>query len=554
MEPESAEVQTPKLARWKKWAKWLLVAFGLFIVAASAAFFYARRHFEPYVRDLVVEYLEKRFDSEVEFASLSVELPGLTELRAMARGQTVLLTARGSGLSIRHMGRTDVPPMFKLAKFSASMNLSTLRADTRVVPLVVLDGMEINLPPKGERPKLSGDKGKEKKEEPEPPASEESGEKKPPAVLFDQILIRDAMLQLLPRDPTRVPLKFDLYNIRLTSAGPGIPMNYEAFLTNPKPKGEIHSKGSFGPWNTKAPSDTPLSGDYLFENADLGVFNGIAGILKSTGRFEGELGSIIAKGEASVPDFRLKMAGNPVPLHTTFEVLVDGTNGNTVLKPVHAKLGSTNLTTSGGIVRHTGDTRKTIDLDAHIPAGNLRDVLKLAMKGPSPFMEGTLKLDTKIKIPPLSGKVKEKLELDGTFDINNGKFLKSQIQDKIDGLSRSAQGQPKNQEIDEVVSHMSGKFRLDDEILTFRQLAFAVAGAVVNLDGTFDMDKDTLNLHGALLLDAKVSQTQSGWKRWVLKPVDPFFAKNGVGTYLKIKIEGPAKQPKFGLDLKGKQK
>jgi hypothetical protein len=34
----------------------------------------------------------------------------------------------------------------------------------------------------------------------------------------------------------------------------------------------------------------------------------------------------------------------------------------------------------------------------------------------------------------------------------------------------------------------------------------------------------------------------------VLKPADPFFAKNGAGTYVKIKIEGDAHHPKFGLD------
>jgi hypothetical protein len=42
----------------------------------------------------------------------------------------------------------------------------------------------------------------------------------------------------------------------------------------------------------------------------------------------------------------------------------------------------------------------------------------------------------------------------------------------------------------------------------------------------------------------------TGWKRWALRPVDPFFSKHGAGTYLKIKVEGTSKQPKFGLDRK----
>ena len=40
----------------------------------------------------------------------------------------------------------------------------------------------------------------------------------------------------------------------------------------------------------------------------------------------------------------------------------------------------------------------------------------------------------------------------------------------------------------------------------------------------------------------------TGWKHWLLKPVDPFFSKNGAGTFLKIKVVGNSKAPKFGLD------
>jgi hypothetical protein len=48
-------------------------------------------------------------------------------------------------------------------------------------------------------------------------------------------------------------------------------------------------------------------------------------------------------------------------------------------------------------------------------------------------------------------------------------------------------------------------------------------------------------------LKAKVSQTMTGWKRIALKPVDPFFAKNGAGTFLRISVHGSSRQPKFGL-------
>jgi hypothetical protein len=363
--------------------------------------------------------------------------------------------------------------------------------------------------------------------------------------------MKDAQLRILPKDRAKNPLTFQIHRLRFDHVTAGAAMKYHAVLTNPKPPGQIDSKGTFGPWAGDEPGDTPLAGEYLFENADLSVFRTIAGKLRSTGQFKGALSSIEARGEATVPDFRLAMAGNPVPLQTNFEVLVDGTNGNTILKPVRAKLGSTNFTTNGGVIKHENDQRRTISLDVDMPQGNLRDLLRLAMKG-SPFMEGQIALKTRIDIPPLSGKVKEKLELDGSFAVTGGKFLKSTIQDQIDGLSRRGQGQPKNTGIDEVVSNMRGRFQLENEVLTFRSLSFGVPGADVDLAGDYDLDRDLLDFHGTLKLVARVSETMTGWKRWALKPVDPFFAKEGAGTFLKIKIDGTSREPKFGLD-RGKQ-
>ena len=514
--------------RAKKWLTGVGIAASILAIAAGAGLMYLSARFQPYIREQAIQYLQERFDSQVELAGISVSVPGGAAFHLATRGKIALARLEGDGLVMRHKGRTDVPPMFQLRHFSAMVDLQTLFTAAKEVPLVTLDGMEINIPPKEERPELAGGSGNS-------------------AVRIGEVEIHDAKLSILPRDRTRVPLSFDLHEVRLASVHSKGEMKYDAYLTIPKPQGQIHSTGSFGPWSSSEPSDTPLSGSYRFENADLGVFKGIAGILTSTGQFEGQLGELTARGEVRIPDFRLKMAENPVPLTATFEVGVDGTNGNTTLRPVQARLGSTNLTTSGAVIKHDGDAKRTIALDANIPSGNMTDVLRLAMKG-DPFMAGVLNLKTKIAIPPLDEKIKQKLELDGKFEVTGGKFLRSKIQDQIDSLSRKGQGKPKNQEIDEVVSRMSGDFKLDDQVITFRTLAFAVAGAAINLDGAYNLGSESLDFHGALSLDAKVSQTQSGWKRWVLKPVDPFFAKNGAGTYLKIKVVGSSKEPKFGLD------
>ena len=144
--------------------------------------------------------------------------------------------------------------------------------------------------------------------------------------------------------------------------------------------------------------------------------------------------------------------------------------------------------------------------------------------------------------------MKDKLRLDGHFDVTEAHFLKSTIQDQIDGLSRRGQGQPKNEQIDEVISRMTGAFQLDNAVITFSDLTFGVPGADVQLAGSYNLDADQLDFRGALRLQAKVSQTMTGWKHWLLKPVDPFLSKNGAGTYLKIQVVGNSKAPKFGRD------
>lgn len=522
----------------KRNKRWLWIGLGIFGVAVAGIFVAASllvRKFEPYIKQQAKDYLSKRFDSEVEFGSLGVKLPSLPAYKILlTRGRGVITEVTGENIVMRHKGRRDIPPMFAIKNLKFSVDLGKVFDPAKSVALVELNGMEIQIPPKGERPDLGG-----KDEEPKSDSSLKKSD-----VFIERVIINDSRLVILPRNKGRKPLDFQLHRVVLDSIQMQEALDYRAELTNPKPPGLINSKGTFGPWNAESPSDTPLAGDYTFENADLGVFKTIAGKLNSKGTFQGTLGAVEAQGEADVPDFRLRMAGHPMHLHTKFQTLVDGTNGNTVLKPVHATLGTTAFTTSGAVLKHEGDVRRSITLDVNMPNGEMMELLTLAMKS-KPVMAGRIKMNARITIPPLEGKVKEKLMLDGKFTIQRGQFLQDKVQDKIDTLSRRGQGEPKNVAIGDVFSDMSGDFHMEDQSITFRTLTFHVPGANVDLAGNYDLEGDQLDFAGSLKLVAKVSQTMTGWKRWLLKPVDPIFAKNGAGTFLKVKVSGSSKQPDF---------
>jgi len=520
--------------RQKKWWIAISIIVGTAMIALVLMGLAMKRRFDPYIRQQVRDYLEMRFDSQVEIGDLHIQLPDISSLRLLLnrrRGAVAAIT--GESIVLRHKGRRDVPPLFVIHSVRFNVDLATLFDTPKSIMNVEVEGMEINIPPKQSRLKFDM-----------PPDSGESWTK---GIIIEEVVFRNSQLSLLPKDPEKPPLRFDIHEMIFKSVARQTSMRYDASLTNAKPPGEILANGDFGPWNADEPGDTPMDGKYRFENADLGVFKGIAGKLNSTGNFSGTLDTINVEGEAVVPDFHLKRSGNIRALRTAFQAQVDGTNGNTILKPVKGTLGSTSFVTSGAVIKNENEKHRTIRLEFTMPNGDLRDLLMLAMKG-RPFMVGRISLNTKIVIPPLSGSVREKLQLDGTFEITDGKFLNSKIQDQIDTLSRRSQGQPKNQAIDEVVSQMGGRFTLNDEVIAFSPISFSVPGSGIDLTGSYDMGQDILDFHGTLRMEAKISQTVTGWKHWLLKPVDPFFSKQGFGTLLNIKVDGTMDTPHFGRD------
>src|SRR4029078_2723623 len=153
-------------------------------------------------------------------------------------------------------------------------------------------------------------------------------------IRVDQIVCDDSQLIIGTDKPDKDPRVFQLKHIVLRDLGPNTAWPFDAVLTNPIPKGEIHASGSFGPWDMDTPGDSKVSGKYLFENADMNTIKGIAGTLRSTGNFEGQLDRIAVRGQADVPNLSLATANHPMPLSTRFQAVVDGTSGDTYLEHI----------------------------------------------------------------------------------------------------------------------------------------------------------------------------------------------------------------------------
>ena len=164
-------------------------------------------------------------------------------------------------------------------------------------------------------------------------------------------------------------------------------------------------------------------------------------------------------------------------------------------------------------------------------------------------MTGPASLRAKIDIREGDADILQRMTIGGQFSVADARFTSSNVQGKMDTLSRKAQGHPKNQDIGDVVSNLNSTFRVDKGVANFSKLTFGVPGADISLTGSYGLDNGEMDFRGHLLMQAKLSQTTTGAKSFFLKAVDPFFKGKNGGSDLPIKITGTKDHPSFGLDL-----
>ena len=97
---------------------------------------------------------------------------------------------------------------------------------------------------------------------------------------------------------------------------------------------------------------------------------------------------------------------------------------------------------------------------------------------------------------------------------------------------------------------MAGGFHLENADIRFNPISFGFPGAFLDLVGDYNLDSDAVDFSGTVKMMATVSQMVAGWKKWVLRPADRLFEKDGAGTFLRIQIGGTSKSPKFGVKLR----
>ena len=559
-------VQPRRPRRWLAISGSILIILCLTLVLAAE---YVLHNAEPILRRRITETLAARFHAPVTLDDLSLSL---------LRGVEVA----GSGLRIGYReGTAPTPstdlaqPMIAVRHFAFRTDLlgllheSLLHQPTHVAYARV-EGLTIHIPPTHGPTEEDADRS--------------TGSKI--AILVDQFECRDVKLLLDPAQPRstsetarKPPLEFDISTLDLQHVGAYGAMRYDAQLLNPKPAGQIRVVGHFGPWGNKRsagdpsgqPGDTSIDGDYTFDHADLSTVKGLGGRLSSTGHFAGTVDRLVIDGHTDTPNFSLGLADHPLPLHTDFHAIVDGTDGDTTLQPVHALLGSplagSAFTATGKIVRVRGQGHD-IQLQLEIPHGRVQDFLRLAVKTTPPLMTGALTLHAALHIPPGNTPVPEKLSLAGAFSLTGVQFTNPRWQKGINTLSARAKlpasaafSTPSDNQIDSdqattaspaaARSRLSANLTLNRGVLAVTDLHYSVPGALALMNGVYSTDGKLFEFKGHVRTDATVSEMVGGWKGLLLSPFDHYLQKSGAGVDLPIEISGTGGDLHFGLALDG---
>jgi hypothetical protein len=474
----------------------------------------------PVLRQALVDTLTDELDADVELQAFEVKTFPLFRIH-------------GDGLKLRLKNQQNPSPFIEVRHFEVTGGLFGMLRKPRRFSSVDLDGLRITIPPRTANDREAGDKA----------ASAMAG-----PVIIEHITSRDAMLVIQPKDPAKEPKIWAIHSLELESVGFDRAMPFTATLSNPIPAGEIAAKGSFGPWIKDDPGLTPVKGKYSFDRADLSTIDGIGGMLNSTGTFDGMLSRILVAGKTSTPDFRLDVGGSAVPLDTTFDAIVDGTNGNTYLRKVDAMLRQTPIEASGEIVSAPHVKGRTVVLDMKVRDGRIEDLLTLAVKAKKAVMTGRIALHAAMTLPPGHTPVVDRLELKGRFALEQVAFADPQVKVQLVELSRRARGKKPLEATGPVASEMRGQFTMGNGRLRLEPVRFAVPGADVQLAGVYALRSEQLDFAGTLEMDAPVSEAMGGGiKGFFLKPFDPLFRKNGRGAVVPITVSGPREQPKFGV-------
>src|SRR5215469_11769294 len=187
--------------------KWLFVLIGGVACFAGLLLvvYWRYRNIDERTRAWLIDELNQRFESRAELEDLHVHL-------------WPKMGVDGRNLSLYYRDRPNVSPLIHIEEFSFNLGIMGIVHLPRQIHSVHLQNMTITILP-----------------------SQKNGAVKTrpflkPPIIVRQIVCDQTHLIMVPKNPEKEPLDFDIHNLLLNDVGFDKPFDFHATLTNAKPK------------------------------------------------------------------------------------------------------------------------------------------------------------------------------------------------------------------------------------------------------------------------------------------------------------------------------
>ena len=500
----------PAIAR-RNLTRWLIASGVLIAILASTGFYFVSKHW-PYRYRVIKPLLEDDFGSEVtitRYHRTYYPHPGFVAM----------------GVRLHRRSAPHAPDLGYAESMVVQGTWAHLFTLQRRVERVEVAGLHITIPTAGSRAMA----------EDFPPGS--GSDFTGPETRIDQFIVHDAVLEIEGKDGGS--LLFPIHQLTLHRLEKDQPLTYAVAMRNPKPSGEIHASGSFGPLSPRDISSTPVSGEFEFTGVRLADVGGIRGMLTSSGSFRGPLGAIEAKAMAHVPDFAVSQ-GRTTPMDGSIECTVDGLHGDLEIRAIEVKTGATTIRATGTIA----GTPNATNLDIDVRHGRAEDLLRPFIHDDVPI-EGAVWLKAHAYLAP-AGNGQEflrRLHVVGSFDVPAEKLTDSKTEKSLTDFSHRAEVHKQAESVGtsdnrDVLSSVHGPARIEGGVASSKNIYFSIPGADATLRGTFNFEDKSTHMVGDLRMQTDISHTATGFKSFLLKPLAPFFKKKHAGAVIPIAVLG----------------
>jgi hypothetical protein len=446
-----------------------------------------------------------------------------------------------TGIKLRRRSAPDLSPLGSIDELLVQGRWSDLLMLRARVALVDITALHIVVPAIGSRANHQ--------DFPPGSASDFSG----PDTLIEQLKIHKSLLDIMRSNGKRY--SFPISELDIRDFQKGRTNTYAVSMQNAKPWGLIQSTGSFGPLNGPNLSKTPVTGMFSFSFVKLSDVGEMRGTLRSWGQFRGPLGAIEATARSDTPDFAVGH-GMPTPVHGEIQCAVNGLTGEVVLHQVRIQIAETTILASGGIV----GSPKLTNIDVSVTNGRTQDVLRPFVHHRVPIA-GPVWLHAHAYVGPSGASFLQRLYVRGAFDVPAERATDQATEKSLSDFSKRAQtgksaaGDDDSERSDatDALSSLKGPTQIRDGVASSPHLTFQIPGAQATLVGTFSFRDASAHLTGHLAMQSEISHAVTGFKSFLLKPLDPFMKKRKAGAVVPIAITGTPEHYKIDQDF-GHQK